>query len=175
MFSKLLSVRKLATLLLVGLLYVALNAISPVFAASTEAERTVPLNDQSETITFTEREIVQGRQLFNAACARCHVGGQTYPNPDVGLKLDDLEGATPARDNVVAMVDYLNNPTTYDGAESMLEYHPNTQLTSEYPRMSALSQEDLKLISGYILVQANNLPGWGGTKSESHSDLAGYL
>ncbi|MFS8906713.1 photosystem II cytochrome c-550 [Synechococcus sp. O70.2] len=134
----------------------------------------VPLSP-TETITFTEAQLARGKQLFNKTCAQCHVGGQTLPNPDVTLKLADLAGATPPRDNVLAIVDYIKNPVTYDGVESLVEYHPNTQLLSEYPRLRNLTEEDLKLIAGYILVQAKTVPGWGGTKSESHSDLSAYL
>lgn len=172
MFSKSFSFQKLATLILVALLCVISWRIAPVMAA--DETRTVALN-ANETMSFSDREIGQGRRLFNAACARCHVSGQTYPNPDVSLKMEDLAGATPPRDNVMAMVDYLKNPTTYDGETSLLEYHPNTQLKSDYPRLRNLTDEDLKLISAYVLVQAQTQPGWGGTKSESHSDLAGYL
>ncbi len=173
MFSKFFSFQKWLTVLFIGAIYFTVQAMAPVWAAQSD-ELTVALT-AAESITFTEAEVAQGRRLFNFACARCHVSGQTYPNPDVGLKLEDLEGATPSRDTVASIVDYMKNPTTYDGIESLLEYHPNTQLLSEYPRMRKLTDEDLKLIAGYILIQANYLPGWGGTKSESHSDLAGYL
>jgi photosystem II cytochrome c550 len=174
MFKKLFSFQKLITLALLALVCVGGWGLAPVFAASSPTNVPVALNT-TETISFTDNQLAHGKKLFNAACARCHVGGQTYPNPDVGLKLEDLEGATPARDNVMALVDYVKNPVTYDGAESLLEYHPNTQMTSDYPRMRNLSDEDLKEIAGYILVSAETIPGWGGTKSESHSNLAGYL
>ncbi len=180
MFSKSFSFQKLFKLArrrFLALILVALVAVfgwelTPVFAA-----KDIPAValSSTESITFTERELARGKKLFASTCAQCHVGGQTYPNPDVSLKLSDLEGATPPRDNVLAIVDYVKNPVTYDGVESLLEYHPNTQLLSEYPRLRNLTDEDLKLIAGYILVQAKTLPGWGGTKSESHSDLAGYL
>ncbi|MEN9203215.1 MAG: photosystem II cytochrome c-550 [Thermostichus sp. DG_1_6_bins_120] len=164
--------RRFLTSILVALVAMFGWGLAPALAA-----KDIPAVALSptETITFTERELARGKKLFNANCAQCHVGGQTYPNPDVSLKLSDLEGATPPRDNVLAIVDYIKNPVTYDGVESLLEYHPNTQLISEYPRLRNLNDEDLKLIAGYILVQAKTLPGWGGTKSESHSDLAGYL
>ncbi len=183
MFNKLVSfqnqiaqkiAQKLLTFALLAVVSMAGWGLAPVFAASGLTNVPVALN-ATESITFTDAQLAHGKKLFNGACARCHVGGQTYPNPDVGLKMVDLEGATPARDNVLAIVDYVQNPVTYDGAESLLEYHPNTQLTTDYPRMRNLSEEDLKEIAGYILVSAKTIPGWGGTKSESHSDLAGYL
>lgn len=169
-----LACRRFLALILVALVVVLSWGLAPKFAAAARDIPAVALSP-TESITFTERELARGKKLFASTCAQCHIGGQTYPNPDVGLKLSDLEGATPPRDNVLAIVDYVKNPVTYDGTESLLEYHPNTQLLSEYPRLRNLSDEDLKLIAGYILVQAKTLPGWGGTKSESHSDLAGYL
>ncbi|MFS8854292.1 photosystem II cytochrome c-550 [Synechococcus sp. H55.7] len=180
MFSKAFSFQKvllpgrhrLFVLFLAALMAGLSWGLAPAFAA-----KDIPAVALSptESITFTEAQLARGKQLFNKACAQCHVGGQTYPNPDVSLKLSDLEGATPPRDNVLAIVDYIKNPVTYDGAESLVEYHPNTQLLSEYPRLRNLTDEDLKLIAGYILVQAKTSPGWGGTKSESHSDLSAYL
>ncbi len=172
MFKTFFSPQRWVTWLLAAVLLIGSWGLTPALAASDAPSVQLTAD---ETITFTDAELNEGKRLFNRTCARCHVGGQTYPNPDVGLRMEDLENATPRRDTVTALVDYLKNPTTYDGMESLVEYHPNTQLTSEYPRMRFLDDEDLKLISGYILVQAETLPGWGGTKSETHSDLAGYL
>ena len=171
-FQKVFAVARRRLLVLILALGMAGYAWGPALAA-----RQIPpvALSPTESITFTEAQLARGKQLFNRACAQCHVGGQTYPNPDVSLKLSDLEGATPPRDNVLAIVDYIKNPVTYDGVESLVEYHPNTQLLSEYPRLRNLTDEDLKLIAGYILVQAKTVPGWGGTKSESHSDLSAYL
>ncbi|MDX2271765.1 MAG: photosystem II cytochrome c-550 [Cyanobacteriota bacterium] len=172
MFSKPFPFQKLAACLLATVLLLVSSAFSPVLAASSTYE--VALNE-TETYTLTVRELNQGKKLFGAACGQCHIGGVTYTNPDVGLKLEELELATPRRDTIAAIIDYLENPTTYDGSESLLEYHPNTQLTSVYPKMRNLSKEDMKLIAGYILYEAKNLPGWGGTKNETHSDLSQYL
>lgn len=172
MFNTSFSMRKLITLLLAAALLIGGWGLAPALAAS---DTPAILLTADETKIYSDAELDQGKRLFNRTCARCHVGGQTYPNPDVSLRTEDLENATPRRDTVMAMVDYLKNPTTYDGMDSLVEYHPNTQLTSEYPRMRFLSDEDLEVISAYVLVQAETLPGWGGTKSETHSDLAGYL
>lgn len=175
MFKKLFSFQTLITLALSALVCVGGWGLAPVFAASTTLSNLPVALNATETITFSDRQLAHGKMLFNGACGRCHVGGQTYPNPDVSLRMEDLEGATPPRNTVLALVDYAKNPLTYDGAESLVEYHPNTQLTTDYPRMRNLSDDDLKDIAGYILVSAKTIPGWGGTKSESHSDLAGYL
>jgi photosystem II cytochrome c550 len=175
MFRKFFSLKKLATVVLAGILLALSYGLSPAFAGFDPNLRVVALNDAGDTLTLSNNDLIRGKRLFNGYCASCHVGGQTNPNPDVSLNLVDLQGANPPRDNVMAMVDYLNNPTTYDGAESFLEFHPNTQLKSAYPKMQELSQDDLKIVSAYILVKANTTPGWGGSKSESHSDLSGYL
>jgi photosystem II cytochrome c550 len=45
----------------------------------------------------------------------------TKTNPNVGLDPEALSLATP-RDNIDALVDYLKNPTSYDGLESIAEY-----------------------------------------------------
>ena len=55
----------------------------------------------------------------------CHVGGITKTNPNLGLEPDALSLATPARDNINALVDYMKNPTSYDGLESIAEVHPS--------------------------------------------------
>jgi photosystem II cytochrome c550 len=83
----------------------------------------------------------------------------------VGLGLDDLGGAEPPRDNIVAMVDYLKNPKTYDGEEDISLFHPNTQRSDLYPEMRNLTDEDLKAIAGHILIQPK-VRGvmWGGGK-----------
>ncbi len=148
-------------------------AVPKINPDSPEA-RTVAFSE-TQTITFTPEELTKGKKLFNVACAQCHVGGASYTNPDVGLKLEELELANPRRDNVLAIVDYVKNPTTYDGMESLLEYHPNTQLKTEFPKLRNLTDEDLKLIAGFILYEAKNLPGWGGSKSDTHSDMSKYL
>jgi photosystem II cytochrome c550 len=38
------------------------------------------------------------------------------------LDPEALSLATPRRDNIDALVDYLKNPTSYDGLESIAEY-----------------------------------------------------
>jgi photosystem II cytochrome c550 len=50
-------------------------------------------------------------------------------------------------------VDYLKNPTTYDGLESIAEIHPSIKSADIYPRMRSLTDEDLTAIAGHILLQ----------------------
>jgi photosystem II cytochrome c550 len=170
--------KKLATWLLLVLLVAVSYTAVPVLAASDAsmdlADRTVKLTD-TETLAFSPTDLNKGRTLFNRACGQCHIAGSTYTNPDVSLSLEDLSAASPARDNVMAMVDYLKNPTTYDGLESLVEFHPNTQLTEAFPKMRNLSDDDLKLISAHALQQANVIPGWGQSKNVAHDTSWGRL
>ena len=73
------------------------------------------MDDKGKTTTLTKEQVVRGKRLFIAACASCHVGGGTRTNQNVGLAIEELSGAQPNRATVEGLVDYLNNPTTYDG------------------------------------------------------------
>ncbi len=152
------------------LLFVALaiTLVVPVQAADDiDALRTVSYDRSTEKV-YTRAELNEGRRLFNRTCGQCHLAGQTYTNPDVSLSLAALTYATPPRDTVVSIIDYLNEPTSYDGFDSLLEYHPNTQLTSEFPKMKFIDNRDMELMAAHILNQARVIPGWGGSKSEAH-------
>jgi photosystem II cytochrome c550 len=130
-----------------------------------ENTRTVPLDSSGSTVILTPEQVKRGKRLFNASCGQCHVGGITKTNPNLGLEPDALSLATPARDNVNALIDYLKNPTSYDGLESIAELHPSTKSADIFPKMRSLSDEDLFAISGHILLQPK-LGGekWGGGK-----------
>ncbi len=129
-----------------------------------EASRTVKF-DSSSTIVLTPKELSNGKKLFNSACATCHAGGATYTNPNVGLDMESLKLATPPRDNLLAMIDYLKNPTTFDGESEIYELHPSLRSTDIFPTMRGLTEQNLKEISGYVLYSAQ-LKGvsWGGGK-----------
>ncbi|MGK7908404.1 MAG: photosystem II cytochrome c-550 [Synechococcus sp.] len=169
MFRVLASFKKITAWVLAG--FLALTAgfgVSPAFAAKFSAEdRTVLLN-ANETITFTEAELDRGRRLFGPTCGHCHIAGSTYTNPDIELSLDDLSNATPRRDTVEGIVDYVINPTTYDGMESLADFHPNLDMDDIYIEMRGLTEPDVKLIAGYILQQAKVNPGWGQSKNIAH-------
>ena len=72
-----------------------------------EATRTVLLNDQSSTYVLTVKEVKEGKRLFSFACADCHLGGVTKTNQNVGLDPETLALATPPRNNLEGIVDYL--------------------------------------------------------------------
>ncbi len=128
--------------------------------------RTIPLNDQGEKITLSLQQVKQGKKLFNAVCAQCHAGGTTKTDFNIGLDPETLAKATPARNNVASLVDYLKNPTTYDGETEISELHPSTKSADIFPEMRNLSDKDLTAIAGHILLQPKIIGNqWGGGKS----------
>ena len=129
------------------------------------ATRTVPLDEKGETVTLSLEQVSEGKRLFNYACGQCHVGGVTKTDPNVGLEPEALALATPRRDNIEALVDYMKNPTTYDGQDSIAELHPSTQSTDIFPKMRNLTDDDLVAIAGHILLQPKVVGvKWGGGK-----------
>ena len=130
-----------------------------------EATRTVVKDSSGKTIVLTPEQVKRGKRLFNATCGACHVGGLTKTNPNVGLDIEALSLATPRRDNVAALVDFLKNPTTYDGLDSIAEVHPSIKSADIYPRMRSVTDDDLYAISGHILLQPKIVTEkWGGGK-----------
>ena len=130
-----------------------------------EATRTVVADGSGKTIVLTPEQVKRGKRLFNATCGACHVGGITKTNPNVGLDSEALSLATPRRDNIEALVDFLKNPTTYDGLESIAEIHPSIKSADIYPRMRSVTDEDLTAIAGHILLQPKVVSEkWGGGK-----------
>jgi photosystem II cytochrome c550 len=135
-------------------------------AAQWTAEQlTVPASPDGSSVTFTEQEIKAGRKLFNNSCGECHAGGITKTNQNVGLDPETLALATPARDNVEALVDYMKDPTSYDGEYSIADVHPSIRSSDIFVKMRDLDDDDLRLMAGYILT-APNVQGvqWGGGK-----------
>jgi photosystem II cytochrome c550 len=130
-----------------------------------EAVRTVPLNGQGDTTVLNLKQVQEGKRLFNYACAQCHAGGVTKTNQNVGLDPEALALATPPRNNIAGLVDYLHNPTTYDGEEEIAELHPSTKSADIYAAMRNLSEDDLVAISGHVLLQPKIVGDkWGGGK-----------
>ena len=130
-----------------------------------EATRTVTLDGSGKTTVLTSEQVKRGKRLFNATCGACHVGGITKTNPNIGLDPEALSLATPRRDNIAALVDYLKNPLTYDGLESIAEVHPSIKSADIYPRMRSLTDEDLYSIAGHIMLQPKIVTEkWGGGK-----------
>ena len=152
------------------------KAVTFLFAASTyvysasalelnEEARTVNLNSEGQTLTLNEDQIKKGKRLFNSHCGSCHVGGITKTNPNIGLDLESLSKANPPRNNINALIEYMKDPTTYDGSESIADIHPSIKSADIFPKMRDLSDDDLKAIAGHILVQPKiSSEKWGGGK-----------
>ena len=130
-----------------------------------EATRTVVKDSSGNTVVLTPEQVKRGKRLFNATCGACHVGGITKTNPNVGLDPEALSLATPRRDSIDSLVDFLKNPTSYDGLDSIAEVHPSIKSADIYPRMRSVTDEDLYAISGHILLQPKIVTEkWGGGK-----------
>lgn len=160
MFKKLIGLVMATLLLTFGLVVGRATAVE-----LSEAVRTVPLNGQGDTTVLSLKQVQEGKRLFNYACAQCHAGGVTKTNQNVGLDPEALALATPPRNNIEGLVDYLHNPTTYDGEEEIAELHPSTKSADIYAAMRNLSEDDLVAISGHVLLQPKIVGDkWGGGK-----------
>ena len=130
-----------------------------------EATRTVALDTSGNGVILTPEQVKRGKRLFNASCGSCHTGGITKTNPNIGIDPEGLSLATPNRNSVAGLVDYLKNPTTFDGLESIAETHPSIASADIFPKMRSLSEDDLFAIAGHILLQPKVLTEkWGGGK-----------
>lgn len=129
-----------------------------------DAIRTVPLTS-TKNVTLTPEQVKRGKRLFINTCSVCHTGGITKTNPNVGLDTEALSLATPARNTIEGLVDYLKNPTTFDGLESIAEIHPSVKSADIFPKMRTLTEDDLFTIAGHILIQPKIVAEkWGGGK-----------
>lgn len=129
-----------AVIVLAGVLGAGLFGSEAIAAELDAATRTIKANEAGDTVTLPVEDFLRGRKKFNVACATCHVAGITKTNPNVGLDTESLEGAFPARDNLAALVDYLHNPTTYDGLVEISELHPSTKSSDIFPKMRNLTR-----------------------------------
>ena len=160
------AIRAVARTLLVLPLALLVCFAGPAAAARWDsATLTVPTSADGATVTFSEKEIKTGRKLFNESCGSCHAGGITKTNQNVGLDPETLALATPPRNSVDSLVDFMKDPTSYDGEYSISDVHPSLRSSDVFVKMRDLDDNDLRLIAGYILV-APKVQGiqWGGGK-----------
>ena len=151
------------SLVLVGIFGISVTTASAIDLD--EATRTVAKDNSGQTITLTTEQVKRGKRLFNQTCGACHVGGITKVNPNVGLDPEALSLATPRRDSVDSLIDFMKNPTSYDGLESIAETHPSIKSADVYPRMRSVTDEDLEAIAGHIMLQPKIVAEkWGGGK-----------
>ena len=111
------------------------------------------LDGQGNTAQFSPEDLSAGKELFEANCLNCHVGGATLPDPTVSLSLDTLAGATPPRDNINGLVAFLRQPMTYDGSDI-------TFWCREVPE-SWMPQAQIEKLAAFVLRAAQKAPGWG--------------
>lgn len=127
--------------------------------------RTVTLNDKGAPVVLSLKQVQQGKRLFNSACAQCHNSGMTKTDPNVNLSPETLALANPPRNNVESLVDYMKNPTTYDGFEEISELHPSMKSADVFAEMRNLSDDDLYAIAGHVLLQPKIIgKQWAGGK-----------
>jgi photosystem II cytochrome c550 len=158
--------RKLILFTVATVFFACQLLVNPVSALELDKEsRTVQYNEQGDEVVISIKEAERGKRLFNDVCAQCHLGGVTKTNPNVGLSSEALRGAEPPRDNIAGLIDYMKNPTTYDGETNIEEIHPNTTRSDIYPEMRNLTEDDLEAIAAHILIQPK-VRGrqWGGGK-----------
>ncbi len=157
-------VKRCIWLVAVALFFVSHLIMGDAIAAELdEATRTVKLNPQGDGVVLSLEQVTRGRRQFNYACGTCHVGGITKTNPTVGLDPDSLAGALPPRDNIETLVDYLKEPTTYDGLTDISQVHPSKKSADIFPKMRSLTEEDLVAIAGHILLQPKVIGDMWGT------------
>lgn len=157
---------KKSTIVLISIFISTLFSTNVNAVELDESTRTLPLNSEGVTVVLTPEQVKRGKRLFNNSCAQCHAGGITKTNPNVGLDPEALSLATPPRDNIEALVDYMKNPTSYDGTESLAEVHPSIKSADLFPKMRSLTDEDLFAIAGHILLQPKiSSEKWGGGKA----------
>ena len=157
--------KKIWLLLYVTFLFTITSLSSVQAIELDENTRTVQLEESGKTIILTPEQVKRGKRLFNNSCAQCHNGGITKTNPNVGLEIDSLSLATPPRDNINSLINYMKYPTSYDGINDIAELHPSIKSAEIFPKMRNLTDEDLFAIAGHILIQPKIAPEkWGGGK-----------
>nr|QCI08552.1 photosystem II cytochrome c550 [Spermothamnion repens] len=161
-------INKKKTLKFLSYIILSILILLPFYSNAIELDdntRTVQYDESGKTTTLTKDQAKRGKKLFNNTCAQCHNGGITKTNPNIGLELESLNSATPSRDHIVGLVDYMKNPTSYDGTVSIAESHPGIKSADIFPKMRNLTDEDLSSMAGYILMQSTIASEkWGGGK-----------
>ena len=111
-------------------------------------------------ITFLSLDTVQALELDEPTrTVQLEASGKTI------VLTPELSLATPSRDHINGLVNYMKDPTTYDGEYSIAELHPSIKSAEIFPKMRNLTDEDLFAIAGHILVQPKIASEkWGGGK-----------
>lgn len=130
--------------------------IDPYVARYFDAAEPVQLPyTADETHSYTAQDLSQGKQLFEANCLNCHVGGITLPDPTITLSLDALAQATPPRNTVQSLVNFSRQPMTYDGSEESIWCR---QVSPDW-----MDDKTLENLAAFLLRAAEKAPGWGSS------------
>ncbi|KJH70659.1 photosystem II cytochrome PsbV2 [Aliterella atlantica] len=111
------------------------------------------LDEKGETRSYSPESLLRGKELFEASCLNCHVGGATLPDPQVSLALKKLQGANPPRDNINNLVAFMRQPMVYDGSTE-------TFWCRQVPE-SWMTQDQIESLAAFVLTAAQRAPGWG--------------
>jgi photosystem II cytochrome c550 len=117
---------------------------------------TMNLDGAGQTKVFSYADMVEGKEIFAQNCLSCHVGGTTLSSPDVSLALKDLQGATPPRDTVNALMAYMRHPLAYDGSD---ENYACREITPDW-----VPDAQVEKMAAFILRAAETAKGWGTSR-----------
>jgi photosystem II cytochrome c550 len=145
---------------LIGFNFLITN--SPAYAASVDPvirryfgrePVEIKFDTQGTTHQFTPEEFNEGKELFDNSCINCHAGGLNIPYPAVSLSLEKLKAATPPRDSISHLIDYMRYPLSYDGSD--------TNYWCRQVSENWMPQPTAEKLAAYILRSAEVVPGWG--------------
>ena len=111
----------------------------------------LPLDGSGTLASFTAKDLSQGKTLFENNCKNCHLAGNNVPGGP-NLALNTLKGATPPRDNIMALVQFSRKPVNYKGDKP--------SICRDIPK-NYLSDLQLKKLYAFVLRAADLAPGWG--------------
>ena len=110
-------------------------------------------NDSGITQNFDYATLVKGKELFSQNCQSCHVGGATLTRPELPLSLIALQGATPPRTTIDALVAYMRYPLGYNGEDD--------NYSCREIKKTWLNDSEVEAIAGFVLRAAEKAAGWG--------------
>lgn len=113
----------------------------------------VQFDSLGNTHQFTPEDLTTGKELFDNSCINCHAGGLTFLTSDISLSLEDLKAATPPRDTIDSIVEYMRYPVSYDGSD--------TNYWCRQVSENWMPQPTAEKLAAYILRSAEVAPGWG--------------
>ena len=117
----------------------------------------LPLDSSGTLVSFTAKDLSEGKALFENNCKNCHLAGNNIPGGP-NLALNTLKGASPPRDNITALVQFSRKPVNYKGTKP--------SICRDIPK-TYLSDLQLKKLYACVLRAADLAPGWGTIPSGS--------